>query len=103
MLLLLDGGSWKDAIRVGVSFAVVYWGVRTAWKYQHRLNLRGYLVQAGAILVGAVLIALAFRVPRGPLAATLIGFGGFGVLIFLLFPDVVYYSLRFWDHVKSRQ
>ncbi len=94
--------SLAGIISTGVSVALAYWGLRTLWKYQHRLDFRGYLLQFGAIAVGILLIWVGL-VFHGGLALTIVfGVGVFLVWAFLLFPDIIYYSLRFWDRLKSR-
>jgi hypothetical protein len=90
-------------ILLGISTAMAIAGLRFLWKSQHRLDLRGYLVQAGMVIVGLILMILAFYVPRGTAALT-VAIGG-GALLggFFLFPDIVYYLLRFYDRRKGRR
>jgi len=99
--VLVASDSLKETLVVGVSIAIVFWGLRGLWKYQHRLDRRGYLVQVAAIIAGGLLIGLGF-LPHGGLPLTILFcLGVFLVWAFLLFPDIVYYLLRLWDRMKE--
>ena len=82
----------------GVSIAVGYWGLRNLWKYQHRLNVPGYILQAVLVVAGMSLIMLGVWLPNSSVvgrASSILGVAF--VFAFLLFPDLIYYSLKGWN------
>lgn len=71
-------------------------GLRGLWKLQHRLSLRGYFIQFSLVLLGVIFLLIGFP-PKSGLAAVI--FFDIGVILmtaFIMFPDIVYYSLRWY-------
>lgn len=89
-------------ISLGISIWLGILGLLGLWKVQHRLDRRGYLVQAALIITGIVLIIMGAP-PRT--SATAVGLFDCGVVlvgVFLLFPEILYWLLLFYDRRSSR-
>ena len=76
-------------------------GLLGLWKLQHRLDRRGYLLQAGIILAGIVLIAIGAPPRRGAAAVALFDCGVILVTAFLLCPEIIYRLLRLYDRWRA--
>jgi hypothetical protein len=83
-------------IALGISVGMGVLGLRGLWKLQHRLPLRGYFLQFGLILLGLVFIIIGFPPKPGITAVILFDAGVILMTAFILFPDIVYYSLRWY-------
>jgi hypothetical protein len=95
------GGGWRtmaaSPISVAVGMGMTVLALRAIWKLQHRLDLRGYLLQAGAFLFALVATLAGYYLP-GPIGVVLFDSGVILMFLFLSAPDVIYYGLRFYDH-----
>lgn len=89
-------------IAAGISIGMAILGLRGLWKIQRRLDLRGYVIQGLVVAIGALLIVLEFPPNQSIRAMVLSDLGIVMVIVFLLFPSVVYYLLRFYDRRRSR-
>lgn len=76
-------------------------GLLFLWRSQHRLDRRGYLLQAGVVTIGIMLMVLGFYLPRGTPAVTTFLVGGSLAGLFFFFPDIVYYLLRRYDRIRD--
>jgi hypothetical protein len=101
-LLTNTGVITLSPISTGISVGLAIMGLRGLWKLQHRLDWRGYLLQATTILAGCIFMAIGF--PRRPnrIALALFDSGVILVTALFLFPDFAYYSLRFYDRCRAR-
>jgi hypothetical protein len=90
-------------ISTGISIGMGILGLRFLWKSQHRLDRRGYLVLASLILIGVIFVIIGFPPRPGLVAVILFDSGVILIGALLLFPDIVYYSLRFYDRRRAHR
>jgi hypothetical protein len=88
-------------LSVGISLAIGMLGLRGLWKLQHPLDVRGYLLQAGAFLTALLATLVGYYAPY---SAGVVLFDAGVILMgaFLLVPDIIYYSLRSYDRRRAR-
>jgi hypothetical protein len=80
-------------VSVAIGMGMTLLGLRAVWGLQHRLDLRGYLLQAAAFLLALLATLAGYYLP-----STLLFESGVVLMgLFLLVPDVIYYGLRFYD------
>jgi hypothetical protein len=84
-------------ISVGIGVGMTALGLRAIWRLQHRLDWRGYLLQAGAFLMALAAAITGYYLPS-PIGVILFDSGVILMAVFLSVPNVVYYGLRFYDH-----
>jgi hypothetical protein len=84
-------------VSLGISIWLGVMGLLGLWKVQHRLDRRGYTLQAAAVLAGFLFIFAGYYLPRTPVAGTIFVTGLLLAGIFLLFPEVVYWLLLLYD------
>jgi hypothetical protein len=87
-------------LSVGIGIGMGILGRRGLWKLQHPLDLRGYLLQAGAFLTALTATILGYYIP-GFAGVVLFDAGVISMGLFLLVPDIVYYSLRSYGSRRS--
>ena len=90
-------------VAVGISIGMGVIALRGLWRLQHRLPSRGYLIQFGLVLIGFVFFIIGFPPKPGFAAVILFDTGVILMAAFLLFPDIVYYSLRLHDRLRKRR
>lgn len=89
-------------LSAGISIGFGVLGLRTLWKYQHRLKVRGYVTQAALVLIGAGLMIIGARLPNdNALGRACTISGAVLVFLFLLFPDLIYYSQKAWNKLRT--
>lgn len=90
-------------LSLGIATALSMMGLVGLWRLQHRLDRRGYLLQAAIILAGSIFIAVAFpRLPETP-AVALFDSGVILVTLFLLCPEIIYQLLRLYDRGRRQR
>ena len=90
-------------VSLGISIGVGVVGLRGLWKLQHRLSPRGYFIQFGLVLLGVIFLAIGFPPKPGLVAVIFFDVGVILMAVFILFPDVVYYSLRWYGRRMARR
>lgn len=91
-------------LAVAINAGIGIYALRTLWKAQHQLDIRGHLIRWSLILFGGV----AFPLLYGPFFSgsiakvVLFGAGMLAILMFL-FPDIVYFYLRWYDSRRGEK
>jgi hypothetical protein len=85
-----------------ISLVLTVMGLRGLWKLQHKLDLRGYLLQAAGFAAGLAL-TLAGYYQSNRVGAILFDIGVISMGAFVMIPDLIYYCLRLYDRYRTRR